>query len=66
MDWEDFQNEFQKEFCPSYTDTATINKLESTAYFQWSHSVDDYLDEFQDLILEARYFDPKMIVVEFC
>ena len=66
LDWDDFQGESRKEFCPSYTDTAAINKLESTAYFQWSCSVDNYLDEFQDLILEARYFDPKMIAVKFC
>ena len=41
LDWDDFQNEFWKEFCLSYTDPAAINKLESTAYFQWSRSVDD-------------------------
>ena len=59
MDWEDFWNKFWKEFCLSYTDTAAINKLESMAYFQQSRSIDNYLDEFQDLILEAGYFEPK-------
>ena len=59
LDWNDFQDKFWKEFCPSYTDTASINKLESTAYFQWGRSIDNYLDEFQDLILEAGYFEPK-------
>ena len=65
LDWDDFWSKFWKEFCPSYTDTAAINKLESMAYFQWSRSIDDYLDKFQDIILEAGYFDPKMIVVKF-
>ena len=36
------------------------------AYFQKSRSVDEYLDEFQDLITEAGYSDPKTIVVKFC
>ena len=58
LDWDDFWGKFWKEFCLSYTDMAAISKLESTAYFQH-----DYLDKFQDLILEARYFNPRMIVV---
>ena len=28
--------------------------------------MDEYLDEFQDLITEAGYSDPKTIVVKFC
>jgi len=40
--------------------------LESTAYFQKSRSVDEYLDEFQDLITEAGYSNPKTIVVKLC
>jgi len=35
------------------------------AYFQKSRSVDEYLDEFQDLIMEASYSDLKTIVVKF-
>ena len=65
VDWEDFQDKFKREFCPVYADSAAINRLESTAYFQKSRSVDEYLDEFQDLITEAGYSDPKTIVVKF-
>ena len=64
-DWEDFQDKFKREFCPIYADSAAINQLESTAYFQKSRSVDEYLNEFQDLITEARYSDLKTIVVKF-
>jgi len=46
VDWEDFQDEFKREFCPVYADSAAINWLKSTAYFQKSRSVDEYLDEF--------------------
>ena len=42
-----------------------INKLGSTSYFQKVCSIDDYLDEFIDLIVEAGYTDPKMMVVKF-
>jgi hypothetical protein len=65
IDWEDFRDEFKKEFCPAHADAAAINRLESTAYFQKTRSVDAYLDEFLDLIVEAGYSDPKTIVVKF-
>jgi len=56
---------FKREFCPVYADSVAINWLEATAYFQKSRSVDEYLDEFQDLITEAGYSDLKTIVVKF-
>ena len=60
-----FQLAFQKYFCPTHSNTAAINKLESISYFQKAHSVDNYLDEFMDLILEAGYTDLKTKVVKF-
>jgi hypothetical protein len=65
LDWENFRDEFTKEFCPAHIDSAAINRLESTAYFQKHRSVYDYLDEFQDLISDSGYTDPKTIVVKF-
>lgn len=65
LDWEDYRSEFRKEFCPANSDAVAINKLESTAYFQKTRSVDDYLDEFLDLIAESGYTDPKTLVVKF-
>ena len=41
------------------------NKLEGTSYFQGRQTVDDYLDEFRDLISDSGYSDPKTIVVKF-
>src|SRR5271155_2089886 len=63
--WNAFRNQFREEFCPVHTDQTAINRLESVAYFQNKRSVDDYLDEFLDLISEAGYTDPKAIVVKF-
>src|SRR5271168_1007320 len=63
--WDKFREEFRTEFCPVHVDQAAINRLESVAYFQSKTTVDDYFDEFLDLISEAGYTDPKTIVVKF-
>ena len=55
LDWDEFWTEFQKDFCPTHSNTATINKLESVSYYQKAQSVDNYLDEFLELILEVGY-----------
>jgi Retrotransposon gag protein/Zinc knuckle len=65
VDWNDFRSEFRKEFTPTHTDALAINRLESSAYYQRSRSLDDYIDEFQDLIVDSGYTDPKTIVVKF-
>ena len=65
LDWDEFWTEFQKDFCLAHADVAAINKLESTTYYQKTRLVDDYLDEFLDLIMEAGYTDPKITVVKF-
>ena len=65
LDWEKFRLAFWKDFCPTHSDTAAINKLESTSYFQKACSIDNYLDEFMDLIVEAGYTDLKTMVVKF-
>ena len=65
LDWEEFQKEFQKDFCLAHSDVAAINKLESTSYYQKTQSVNDYLDKFVELVAEAGYTDPKTTVVKF-
>ena len=46
-------------------EAAAINVLETIAYFQGKWSVDDYLDQFRDLIYNSSYTDPKTIIVKF-
>jgi hypothetical protein len=65
LDWEDFRDEFKKEFTPAHADSLAVNRLESSAYYQKSRPLDDYIDEFQDLITESGYTDPKTVVVKF-
>jgi hypothetical protein len=65
LDWVDFEQQFRKDFTPLNEEATAINVLETTAYFQGRRSVDDYLDQFRDLIDESGYTDPKTIVVKF-
>jgi len=46
-------------------ESAAINVLETTTYFQGKRMVDDYLDQFRDLIYDSGYTDPKTVVVKF-
>jgi len=46
-------------------EAAAINVLETTTYFQGKRTVDDYLDQFWDLIYDSRYTNPKTVVVKF-
>jgi hypothetical protein len=65
VDWLDFRSKFRMEFYLLHSDAFATNKLEGTSYFQGRRTVDDYLDEFRDLISESGYTDPKTIVVKF-
>ena len=65
LDWADFRDEFRKEFTPAHSESSAISKLESTTYFQKGRPLDDYLDDFQDLIADSGYTDPKTVVVKF-
>jgi hypothetical protein len=65
LDWEDFVTEYKSEFVPAHVDVLAINRLESSAYYQRSRPLDEYIDEFQDLIADSGYTDPKTTVVKF-
>src|SRR6202171_6516515 len=65
IDWDDFRSRFRTEFFPLHSDAVATNKLEGTSYFQGRRTVDDYLDDFRDLISDSGYSDPKTIVVKF-
>ena len=65
LDWEDFTTTFKTEFTPAHSDALAINRLESTASYQKARPLDEYIDEFQDLIANSGYSNPKTIVVKF-
>jgi len=66
IDWLDFEEEFRKDFMPLDSESAAINVLETTADFQGKRTVDDYLDQFHNLIYDSGYTNPKTVVVKFC
>jgi len=47
------------------SESASINVLETTTYFQGKRTVDDYLDQFHDLIYNSGYTDPKTVIFKF-
>jgi hypothetical protein len=65
LDWADFEKEFRKDFTPLNAEAAAVNTLEGTSYFQGKRSVDDYLDQFRDLVEDSGYTDKKTLVVKF-
>jgi len=65
LDWADFEKEFRKDFTPLNAEATAVNTLEGTSYFQGKRSVDDYLDQFRDLIEDSGYTDKKTLVVKF-
>src|SRR6266436_80078 len=63
--WRDFEKDFSAKFCLKNEATAALTKLEFTCYYQGRKAVDDYIDEFSELVDEARYTDSLSIVMKF-
>ena len=63
--WGNFEQQFWVHFFPVNTEADAINTLESSSYYQGNRTVDDYLDSFLTLVSDARYTDPRTLVVKF-
>ena len=63
--WNEFVAEFVMEFCPKNKLLALRMDLETSKYFQGSHNVDEYVDEFCKLINQAQYFKGAHIIMKF-
>jgi len=64
--WVDFEQQFRSQFFLVNAEADAINTLEGSSYYQGNRTVDDYLDSFLILALDARYMDPWTLVVKFC
>jgi len=63
--WRDFEQQFQLHFFPANAKADMINALEGTSYNQGNWMVDDYLNNFQALVSNTGYTDPRTLVVKF-
>jgi Retrotransposon gag protein/Zinc knuckle len=63
--WKDFRTAFISEFCPKNEVQLALAKLETVTYHQARRSVDDYVDDFRELIEQAGYTEGLAIVVKF-
>jgi len=63
--WRDFEQQFWVHFFPVNAEVDAINALEGISYHQGGRMVDDYLDNFQALVSNAGYTDPRTLVVKF-
>ena len=63
--WRDFEQQFQVHFFLVNAEADAINALEGTSYYQGGRMVDNYLNNFQALVSNAGYTDPRTLVVKF-
>lgn len=63
--WAAFEIEFAERFCPKHEAMEALTILEGTGYHQARRSVEDYIDQFEELILKAGYTDGLAIVMKF-
>jgi len=63
--WANFEQQFQSQFFPVNAEADAINTLEGSLYYQGNRTVDNYLDCFLTLVSNARYTDPRTLVVKF-
>ena len=60
-----FEKTFLDQFCPKNEQLTALTKLEGTSWYQGKDPVNDYIDQFQELIDLAEYDDDKTIVIKF-
>jgi hypothetical protein len=66
LSWFAFWEDFVKTFCPKSEAQRALTRLETVEYHQGRRMVDEYTDEFRDLIELAGYTDRLAIVIKFC
>ena len=63
--WSAFRQAFIEEFYPKNERQRALTRLETSAYHQNKRSMDEYIDEFKDLIDLAGYKEGLAIVMKF-
>ena len=60
--WSEFIEDFITEFCPKNKIQTLRTELETPKYYQGSRTVDKYVNDFRELIEQARYFSKGLIL----
>jgi hypothetical protein len=63
--WATFLSSFTAAFCSENDATHALMRLEGSRYFQARRTVEEYIDEFEELIDQAGYTDDLAIVMKF-
>jgi hypothetical protein len=63
--WSTFWKELEDRFLPLDEGEEAMNTLETEKYFQGKRTVDDYCDQFQDLVDHVGYGGGKQVVMKF-
>jgi Retrotransposon gag protein len=65
LTWHKFAQEFMEEFCPKNEIQTAQTDLEMAIYFQGSHTINEYVNGFKEMIDKAYYFEGLHIVLKF-
>jgi hypothetical protein len=63
--WTRFKAEFHLWFIEENEQDQALTKLESHSYFQGSHDIYRYMDDFEELAVMAGYTDPLVWVTKY-
>jgi heme oxygenase len=64
-DWKSFWKILEEHFLPLDESEEAANMLETDKYFQGKSTVEDYCDQFQDLVDHAGYAEGRHLVMKF-
>jgi hypothetical protein len=63
--WCEFVQEFISKFCLKNKIQTAQTDLKTSRYFQGSRTIDEYVDEFHEMIMQARYLEGSHIALKF-
>jgi hypothetical protein len=63
--WSEFVQEFVTEFCPKNEILMARTDLETSRYHQGTKTIDEYVDNFREMIGRAHYLKGSHIVLKF-
>jgi hypothetical protein len=66
MTWAKFIKDYISHFCPLNERTTVMIKLETRQYYQNKHDVEEYINEFEELVDMFQYKDSLTIVLKSC